>query len=88
MGVTGLWSLLKKVKEDVSLSECNGQRIAVDLSGWIVQCSLASNATFNRDGMPPQSYLTNRQVIFFFFVFFFFFFVIVICSFYSVVEGS
>lgn len=36
MGIVGLWSLLESIQEDVSMNECAGKRIAVDLSGWIV----------------------------------------------------
>ncbi|GFO14686.1 flap endonuclease gen 1 [Plakobranchus ocellatus] len=61
MGITGLWSLLEPVKEDIFLSECKGQRIAVDLSTWILQCALITNDSFARSA---KSFLKHRGIFF------------------------
>ncbi|XP_035224511.1 flap endonuclease GEN-like isoform X2 [Stegodyphus dumicola] len=39
MGVTGLWPLLSELAEKKPLSYLNGKRVAVDLSGWVVEAA-------------------------------------------------
>ena len=37
MGVKDLWTILAPVKREKSLTDLAGQRLAVDLSGWVCQ---------------------------------------------------
>ncbi|GFY40633.1 flap endonuclease GEN homolog 1 [Trichonephila inaurata madagascariensis] len=37
MGVTGLWNILSEICERKSLDYLSGKKVAVDLSGWVVQ---------------------------------------------------
>ncbi|BFY98057.1 hypothetical protein BsWGS_01097 [Bradybaena similaris] len=57
MGVGGLWSLLSPVAQETSLESCRGKKLAVDLSAWIVQCSVVATAR-----PIPASYLCCRGI--------------------------
>lgn len=41
MGVTGLWPILSELCERKPLRYLSGKRVAVDLSGWVVEAYLA-----------------------------------------------
>ncbi|CAG5114584.1 unnamed protein product [Candidula unifasciata] len=57
MGVGGLWSLLSPVGKEMSLEFCKGKKLAVDLSAWIVQCSVVATSK-----PIPASYLCCRGI--------------------------
>ena len=59
MGVAGLWSLLEQVHEEVYLKECSGKRIAVDLSGWVVQFASIPKVARSEFG-SNSSFFANR----------------------------
>ncbi|PRD27466.1 UNVERIFIED_CONTAM: Gen1 [Trichonephila clavipes] len=40
MGVTGLWNILSEIREEKNLDFLSGKKVAVDLSGWVVQAIL------------------------------------------------
>lgn len=52
MGVTDLWRVLSRVAEKVQLEDLEGQTVAVDLSGWIVESRSAKHNT-------PNGYIRN-----------------------------
>lgn len=52
MGVTDLWRVLSRVAEKVQLEDLEGQTVAVDLSGWIVESRSVKHNT-------PNGYIRN-----------------------------
>lgn len=47
MGVTDLWEVLSPVARKVQLDDLRGKRLAVDLSGWIVESERATQVVRN-----------------------------------------
>lgn len=47
MGVTDLWEVLSPVARKVQLDDLRGKKLAVDLSGWIVESERATQAVRN-----------------------------------------
>ena len=47
MGVKDLWTILVPVKREKSLTDLAGQRLAVDLSGWVCQAETTKVTVLN-----------------------------------------
>ncbi len=55
MGVKKLWSVLEPTGHPVQIRDLRGQRVAVDLCGWLVECSMITNPDGHRmPGLKPH----------------------------------
>ncbi len=55
MGVKKLWSVVEPTGHPVQIRDLRGQRVAVDLCGWLVECSLITSPDGHRmPGLKPH----------------------------------